>query len=240
MRANTHTLKAADWVASAGCCYAAVDAVCIATLQLRSSVGAARAVHKSAGSSQPLFKKRCIEVVAMFTSNPLVSPTPIYKMPLRAHAFVFSMLLCSSAAFTISGEKGSASNHGSIGEKAPARPPNTSPPAQSPPAQSPQISSTSDATQTVDRPPSSLSRTQVIIIGSCVGAVIAAAVLVAIVIRRHRIARLHVARASPHIVIGSAQLYSPPASAPPLCEDSSASFEFTKPYAVEAHNQMPL
>ena len=87
--------------------------------------------------------------------------------------------------------------------------------------------------QTSGGSPSGLSKTHMIIIGSCVAAVVVAAVIVGIVVRRRRIAARPQAR--PQIVIAGAQLYSPPAaSAPPLHDDSSASFEIVKPAATSA------
>ena len=160
-------------------------------------------------------------------------------MPTQALAVLFSMLLCAAAhgqAFTTVGEKDSASSRGSNVEKAPSRPPNTSPPAQAPS----RIDATGDASATGDRPFSGLSRTHVIIIGSCIAVAVAAAVIIGIVIRRRRLARAQCVQASPQIVIGSAQLYSPPAASAPPLHDDSTSFEFAKPYVAEVQNQMPL
>lgn len=150
-------------------------------------------------------------------------------------AFVvfLSMLLCSTAfgqsAIPV-GANGSSSSKSTLGDKAPAKLPSTSPP---------KIDAATSESSSDDRATSGLSRTQIIIIGSCVAVAVAAAVIVGIVVRRRRLAQL--AQADPQIVIGSVQMYSPPAaSAPPLNDDNGASFEIAKPYAADTSIQMPL
>ena len=154
-----------------------------------------------------------------------------------AFVIFLSMLLCSTAfgqpAIAVGAKDSSSSSSSSksaIGDKAPAKLPSTSPP---------KIDAATSESSADDRPTSGLSRTQIIIIGSCVAVAVAAAVIVGVVVRRRRFAQL--ARANPQIVIGSAQMYSPPAaSAPPLNDDNGASFEIAKPYAADANIQMPL
>jgi hypothetical protein len=151
-----------------------------------------------------------------------------------AFVIFLSMLLCSTAfgqpAITV-GANGSSSSKSTIGDKAPAKLPSTSPP---------KIDAATSESSADDRPTLGLSRTHIIIIGSCVAVAVAAAVIVGIVVRRRRLAQL--ARADPQIVIGgSVQMYSPPAaSAPPLNDDNSASVEIAKPYAADTNIQMPL
>jgi len=89
-----------------------------------------------------------------------------------------------------------------------------------------QSGGTSSVDSNTDRPALGLSKTQIIIIGSCIAAVIVAAVLVGIIVHRRKVSKAAPIR--PQIVIAAGQVYSPPAaSAPPLQEDSS--FDFEKP-----------
>jgi hypothetical protein len=80
-----------------------------------------------------------------------------------------------------------------------------------------------------------LSRTHAIIIGSCAAALVAAIVIIGLIARSRRTAAP--VQSGLQVVVGSAQLYTPPtASAPPLDDCSHLSLEISKPPA--AHFQM--
>ena len=170
-----------------------------------------------------------------------VSPL-IYSMATAARV-ALCLLLCSAAygqSFDQNIDKGSADNHGSKSSIAPAGPPARAPQgptATPPPIQSPNIANSGDASSSGYRAPAALSKTQVIIISSCVAGAIVVVVVVGIVARRRRLANL--SHASPQIVIGGAQLYTPPAaSAPPLEDYPSNSLEFMKPAANQPYDPM--
>ncbi len=150
------------------------------------------------------------------------------------------LLLCTAAygqTFDQNRDKGSADSQGSKSStERPARGPQ-GPTATPPPIQSPNIANSGDASPSGYRAPAALSKTQVIIISSCVAGAIVVAVVVGIVVRRRRLANLP--QASPQIVIGGAQLCSPPAaSAPPLEDCPSNSLEFVKPAANWPYDPM--
>jgi hypothetical protein len=153
------------------------------------------------------------------------------------------LLLCTAAygqSFDQNRDKGSADGQGSKSSTVPASPPARAPQgpaATPPPIQSPNIANSGDASSSGYRAPAALSKTQVIIISSCVAGAIAVVVVVGIVVRRRRLANF--SHASPQIVIGGAQLYCPPAaSAPPLEDCPSNSLEFMKPAANQPYDPM--